>query len=242
MSRVLKGCRLGQNPSSVPLPEAEDVDRGTENGETPGSGEGQENENVAADMLKRAQEEALRLVEEAEEQVDQLLETAREEAETLREQARQEGRQEGYKQGEKKARALTQEAEETRQQAWQERETIVAAAEPDILALALALAEKVIRHQLDLNPHYLAAMLRSLPLDQWSEEIVICVPPHRLEYLQERQDLLQGLFPQGGFRLEASEDLEEGLVLETPSGTVDATTDGQLRELAQVLGEVLGGP
>lgn len=236
MSRVLKGCRLGLNPSSVPLP-----------GTTVGPGgalepeEDCEAENMARDIVKQAEEEARLLLAEAQEQADHLLGQVREEAEVLRAQAQQEGSQEGYRQGEKKSRALVQQAEEAKQQAWQEKEAIVAAAEPEILALALGLAEKVIRHQLDLNPQYMAAMLRALPLDQWNEEVVVCVPPHRLEYLRERQDLLQGVFPQGGFRLEGVEDLEEGLVLETSSGTIDATVDGQLRELARALGEALGG-
>jgi len=192
-------------------------------------------------VLATAESKAAALLAEAQEKSRSILEKAADEAEAIKKQAFAEGFAQGYQAGEQEAQKLKDEAEALVEEARREREEIIGTAEPEIIKLALRLAEKIVNHKLALDPSLLLAMLKGIKLDDVQQEVILRVHPDRLAYLQEKEAEISQLFPQAKVRLEGDPRVQQGFVLDTQQGTVDARVSTQLEELELVLKEVLGG-
>jgi flagellar assembly protein FliH len=192
-------------------------------------------------ILNTAEVRAQKIFAEAQEKSRLLFAQTETELKQLRKQAQEEGFAAGYQEGEKAAARLREEAKALLERAQEERAAIVAAAETDIIALGLRLAEKIINHQLQVNPNFLLAMLKACNVDAADEPVMIRVNPQGVSILQENGPLLAALFPQGGYQIKPDPEVEQGFILETEKGVVDARTSSQLQELAKTLGEVMVG-
>jgi flagellar biosynthesis/type III secretory pathway protein FliH len=179
-----------------------------------------------------ASSEALRIVETAEAEAAQI----RASAEAVREEARRKGYAEGYEKG----------AGEWGEAVRTARASVAAAVEgakPQIVRLALRVAEKVLRRKLETEPESLLPMvdeaLRSLSAQQPARVVIRAHPDDRGVLEVRRQHWLDrnpGLatlqvvadesFPRGGCRIESD------------FGMVDASLDTQLRVIERhLLGE-----
>jgi flagellar assembly protein FliH len=190
-------------------------------------------------VLATAESRAAALLSAAQGKSRSMLEKAAEEAKTIKQQAYEEGFARGYREGEQQAQGLKAEAEALLEEARREREEIIRSAEPEIINLALRLAERIVNHQLDLDPSSLLVMLKGIQLGDVQQEIVLRVHPERLSYLKGKKDELCWLFPQANVRVEADPGIKQGFILDTRQGTVDARVGTQLEELELVLKEVL---
>ena len=149
---------------------------------------------------------------ESEAQCLQLLDKTRLEAETLREKAKQEGHTQGLQAGEEDAEKLRAEARTVLEDAKRQKEEILAGAEPEIIRIAVSLAEKLINYQLimdnDLIISLITGCLESLP---GGEEVILRVSPRDEAVCLKKAEYIQGLLRKGAdLRIIADEDLKPG--------------------------------
>jgi type III secretion protein L len=179
----------------------------------------------------------------ATDQARRILEAAQAQAEEIRAQAQQEyeeairrGYQEGYEKGLAEwLRAL--------EEVHAGLTSLVEQAKPQIVRLALRVAEKILRQRLDLTPEAVVPMideaLRSLRAQQNMRVLLRVHPDDRPILEPHRQRWMERLPWLGSLDIVVDEDLPRGgCRIETDFGTVDATIETQIRVIERHL---LGG-
>lgn len=155
----------------------------------------------AADETERAKEVEEILAgarEEGEKLRREILAEAVVEARLLGEKARDEGFQEGYQQGEKAARELVEEARQILKQACSERQEILAEAEPEIIRLALSIAEKLLDYTVNMDSRCILALItRGLHALPSGQKVYIKINPLDEKICRENFYGLQELVKEG---------------------------------------------
>ncbi len=219
-------------------------------------------EDIAAEqtrkqMLEDAKEFAERQVREASEQAEQLLAEARkqieawwqerrEQDEHLIEAVKSEGFSQGFEEGKIQAELATKakveemmrEAGAVLQQAYVEKERIIQEAEPFLVELSCAIAEKVIDKQLNVDPDYTLELIKkSLARKREQGVITLCVSPAHFTFVQAAREEL-GLAIDSQAELQILPDptvKDRGCVIRSAFGSVDARIDTQLAEIKKEL-------
>lgn len=219
-------------------------------------------EDIAAEqtrkqMLEDAKEFAERQVREASEQAEQLLAEARkqieawwqerrEQDEHLIEAIKSEGFSQGFEEGKIQAELATKakvdemmrEAGAVLQQAYVEKERIIQEAEPFLVELSCAIAEKVIDKQLNVDPDYTLELIKkSLARKREQGVITLCVSPAHFAFVQAAREEL-GLAIDSQAELQILPDptvKDRGCVIRSAFGSVDARIDTQLAEIKKEL-------
>ncbi|HBT47694.1 MAG TPA: hypothetical protein DEA73_07450 [Peptococcaceae bacterium] len=240
-SRVIKEVSAPGGECEVPVREM--FPCWQEEGE--GSGDGE--------APRQAGEKAEDLLEGARREAERILQAAREEAEELKARAREEGfragweegREAGFRAGAAEAETLRQEAEGLRRQAEKVLEEARAAyrdtlraAEGDIVELALEVASKIIKRQVELSPEVVLDIAKGAVQRVAEGQIyTIYAAPSDVDFLrQRREELLQDMG--AGIRLQIVPDEAihpGGFRVETENGFVDATVESQLQEARRIL-------
>jgi type III secretion protein L len=177
-----------------------------------------------------AHQEAKEIVEQARRQAAGIVDKARQEREVALAEARKQGREEGLAQ-----------ATEIIARAKQEAGELLARSEPDIVRLALMVAEKIIGRTLDAQPDlvlYIAA--QAIESVRQQRELVLRVNPADAQQMRDSRKKLMDLLGRTK-DIAVREDPEVargGCIIETENGTVDAQLKTQLQMLEQAL---LGG-
>lgn len=252
---VLKQLNLGKNYAQEE--EAEVVEEASPSIESKVSEADIEAEETRKQMLTDAKEFAERQVREAAEEADRLLAEAKEQIEAWWEERRQQDedlveaiRAEGFNQGYEEGKAH---AEETLQQninemmdeasnvlelAYSEKEAIIQEAEPFVVELSCAIAEKVIDKELSLDPEYMLSLIKqSLARKREQGVITLCVAPAYFAFVQAAREEL-GLSVDSQAELQILPDptvLDRGCVIRSSFGSVDARIDTQLKEIKKEL-------
>ncbi|MGI9951216.1 FliH/SctL family protein [Moorellaceae bacterium AZ2] len=203
--------------------------------------------------LGEAEERAEVILARARQEAEITLQAARQEAEDLKARAREEGYRAGWEEGRKagfragaaEAEALRQEAERCRQQAGKVLQEAQAAyrdtlraAEEDILGLALEIAAKIIRRQVELAPEVVLEIARSaIHRVAEGQVYIIYAAPGDAEFLrQRREELLKEMGAGARLQIIADEALQPGgFRVETENGFIDATVETQLEEARRLL-------
>jgi len=177
----------------------------------------------------------------AQAQAAALLQGARAEAEQIRHRAREEGLAEA-------AAALAREREQLAAQQTAaiaeingERERFYRDAEPELLKLSFAIAEKIIGREVSEHPELVLDLIRkSLKRIKDKSKLGIRVNPDDLQLVREaRAELLASV--DGVEKIEVSDDRRVGrggCIIESPNGTLDARAATQLRELERSMAKV----
>lgn len=220
-------------------------------------------QNEAEAVLRDAEETAARILEEAAQQAEQLKQQAsaeierwwaqkQQEAEELFAQTRSRAFEEGYAAGlEEGKQHVIQEEQETIQQAkavleaaFREKNQIIAEAEPFLVELSTEIAKKVVGAELSSSPEAILQLVqRVLRRSRVSGEITLCVNHRYFDYIEGYRSQLLALLD-GQAELAIYPDYtvkDEGCVIRTPLGSVDARIDTQLQEIKQVLLEIARG-
>ena len=111
--------------------------------------------------------------------------------------------------------------------------------EAETVELALAIARKVLKRELHVDPSAIEGIARAA-LDRLGarEVLRVRVAPASHAALER---MLASIGPAGAIELEADATLEAGgVIVETRRGALDASIDGQLDEIAQGLTDRLG--
>jgi flagellar assembly protein FliH len=203
--------------------------------------------------------EARALIESARREREKILASARQEAEGIRQQARKEGFDKGYPEGlaQGQEKGFEQACQEARQEFQCQSENLIQElsaalaqfdqikhglvwqAEQDTVALALCIAEKVIKDASMLHREIAAENIKqALAMISRNTDVVIRVNARDEEYLGKiaaQRDQVLGHY--GSIRFEPDETVEPGgCVICTENGLVDGQLDTQIQRIA---GELL---
>ena len=116
----------------------------------------------------------------------------------------------------------------------------MAQSEGDIVQLALAVAEKVIRERIKQAPQVTVNVIEAALALPGAERVRVKVHPTVAALLQDNSDLLQGV--QGFEGIEFVEDVSiepGGCVVETEFGSVDGRLDTRMSQIAQAVMDVM---
>jgi len=186
---------------------------------------------VAAELPQDPAEQALAA---ARAEAAALLMTARSEAEHIHRCARAEGLAEAQAGLAQERQQLAAQHEAAVAEINVERERFLREAEPELLKLSFAIAEKVIARQVSEHPDIVLDLIRkSLRRIKDKSELRIRVNPEDLQLVKEaRADLLAAV--DGVEKIEVGDDRRVGrggCIVESSNGTLDARIATQLREL-----------
>lgn len=200
--------------------------------------------------LRSFEEEARAVVEEARVQAGEILRAAGEEAARIREEARRRGFEEGRAEGRAEVAAAERErvARETAGLAdllrmaarslQERREEVAAAVERDLVRLAVAVAEKIVRAEVRAGRAVAAASLRrAVELVTRRRRIKVLFHPDDRAMLEACLPALCADFPDlGTVDLEGNGGVSRGgCVVTTEEGVVDAALETQLEEIERGL-------
>lgn len=168
-----------------------------------------------------------------------------EELERLRAAAREEGLAEGMRVAEQAYRAKHARVEAVAAALDRERREFFDRIEPELVRLALAIAEKVIGQEMELRPELVVDLVRgAMKRLRGREALRVRVNPRDLARVREaREDLLAAV--DGVRKLDILDDRRVGVggcVIESPNGTLDARIRTQLEEIGRALEAALPEP
>jgi len=203
-------------------------------------------EAFAEDKVRQATEEAEQKLRDAEAQIDAWWQERRsqdlETAESARQAGYEQGYAEGYAQAEQEVKQLwearMQEAKSLLEQAYLMKEQIIQEAEPFLVELSTAIAEKIIAKQVEAAPE-LALELAKRSLSRRREQgvIALCVAPQQLAFVQAaREELSMAIDSQAELQILPDATVRDhGCVIRSSFGSIDARIDTQLEEIKREL-------
>lgn len=206
----------------------------------------------AIDYVETARAEAAKLLEDAASDAEELLRGAREGALGLVDDAQQrvaqieaQAKRDGFEQGAGDGRAAAQaemdEMLETMrglvEMARIERHKIIQSAEPEIVRLSVAIAERILNQHVALDGETVLEMTRSAITRLVNRETVtVRVNPADIETMRRHRDTLMAMNDIDNMRVIEDQRVDRGGVLiETDAGTIDAKVSTQLREVRRLL-------
>lgn len=244
MSKVIKGGNL-----VLPAPHLNRPHR-------PGHGHHDSKTSVksAAAALEEAEKNlvaarvrAERILDDSQTKADSIIEEALQGTEKLVGEAKNEGRRLGWEEGMARAReeadVILAEAEAVRERARAEAQQLHVQSQKDIVKLAVVIAEKILRRQIELDPASVAPMIAgALRRVRGADRAVVRVAPEMVEAVQgSREQIPTSDLGIGDLKVREDPALEPGDVLiQTELGSVDARLDRQVRRVTESLKLVTG--
>ncbi|GIP33066.1 flagellar assembly protein FliH [Paenibacillus sp. J2TS4] len=206
-------------------------------------------EQLAEEQIRQAMEEAHQVKEQAKQELDSWWQEQRRLDLEERERSQAQGFQEGYDTGVQQAKEdISKQYENTMaeartilEQAYETKRQIIRDAEPFLIELSCAIAEKIVQQQLTVSPEWVLAMTKEmLARKRERGTITLCVAPQSFAYLQGARDELK-LVVDSQAELEIVPDSsvqDQGCVVRSEFGSIDARIETQLAEIKNALLEV----
>lgn len=216
-----------------------------------------EAEKIKEEMLKDAQEFAERQIREASEEAEKLIadaeaqiaawwEERRNQDEDLAEALKAEGFRQGYDEGLTKAETemkeiierSTEEARILLEQAYEAKEELIQEAEPFLVDLSCAIAEKVLDRELTVESDYMLELIRkNLTRKREKGIISLCVSPSHFAFVHAaHEELAMAIDSQAELQILPDATVKDrGCVIRSSFGSVDARIDTQLAEIKKEL-------
>lgn len=209
-------------------------------------------EETAEKILQQAAEQAEQLKQQTMEKMEQWWGQKRQEAAALfqevHEQAAQEGHASGYEAGKQLAyeeeTSAIEQAREVLENAFAGKKQIVAEAEPFLVELSIEIAKKIVTAELEQSSDKVMELVKKvMRRSRVHGHITVCVNHKNFDYVQEhRSQLLELLDGQAELSIYPDYTVQDdGCVIRTPLGSVDARIDTQLAEIKQALLEIARG-
>lgn len=230
-----------QESSEPPPPSEEEVEAGKLRDQIIADAEA-----FAAERLQQAERQAEQMLDDARSQIEQWWGEQRAEDEQLSESVRKQGYEQGYQEGmahaeEDNFRQWEQRINEAKlllEQAYGSREQIIQEAEPFLVELSCAIAEKIIGRQLSQSPEWaLELVVKSLSRRREQGVITLCVAPGQLAFIQAaREELELVIDSQAELQILPDATIKDhGCVIRSMYGSIDARIDTQLEEIKREL-------
>ncbi|AGK55368.1 FliH/SctL family protein [Bacillus sp. 1NLA3E] len=200
-------------------------------------------------ILSNAEQKAMSLEREAQEKVNQWWKEKEKNLEMMSLEAQQQGYDVGFEKGgvdaEKQIQQDYQEkmvqVQHLLQCAYEQKEAIIAEAEPFLLELSTAIASQIIKQELEGNPDKFVELIKHHILRFKEKEfITVCVHPDDFDFIQSQRAHL-GAVVNGETEIKVIPDhtvTPNGCMIRTAYGSVDARIDTQLEVIKKVILEV----
>jgi flagellar assembly protein FliH len=192
-------------------------------------------------IVAGAEASAEALLADAHERARSMIDAAAASADAIAESARAGAHAEGYAAGTRAAEAEMSEMLATMQRlvesARLERHTLIESAEPELVRMAMGIAERVLHQQIALDPNVVVEMAKvaiSRLVDR--ETVTVRVNPADLERMKGHRDDVLALGDVNTMRIIEDQRVDRGgVVVETDGGSIDARIATQLAEARKVL-------
>ncbi len=192
-------------------------------------------------IVDRAAGDAESLIRQAESKALELVEAARSRVTKLEDDAREAGREQGFAAGKSAAEdelapvitTIRELIESVRAQ----RGAVIAAAEPELARLAIAIAERVVHTELQTNQNVIVENVRQALTRLVSREVVtLRVNPIDLDTIRQHRDEIVAAGDVEHLRIVEDQRVDRGgVVIETDAGTIDSKISTQLREARRAI-------
>jgi len=196
-----------------------------------------EREQTLLETRQQAEQMVLKARQEAEEIITKVRRQEVEIREEFRQLGWEEGKIQGWQQAEKESANLLQEAEKTLQRAELERRNLLCKTEEEIVLLALDIAEKIIRKEVELGPNIIKAIAQqAIKKAAHRKKVIIRVNAADLEDIEKEREFLRERSGSPDVIILPDPTVGPGgCVLETDLGTVDARIETQLAQIRSAL-------
>jgi len=203
-------------------------------------------EQFAKQRMDETGQQIESMLAEAKEQIEHWWQDRREQDLQHYEQVRAEGYKQGYDEGKTESEQEVREQWETAliearsilDSAYRTKEQIILEAEPFLVDLSAAIAEKIIGKQLTVSPEWSIDLIRrSLERRREQGVITLCVAPHQLSFVQAaREELTMAIDSQAELQIVPDVTVKDnGCVIRSAFGSIDARIDTQLSEIKHEL-------
>jgi flagellar assembly protein FliH len=195
----------------------------------------------ASDLLDVATADAEALLTDAHERVRTIVEAAKAGALDVVERARAEGKEAGHSEGLAAAEREMEEMLATMRSlidmARVERHKIIEGAEPEIVKLAMGIAERILHKAVETDREVVIAIVKAAIAELVDREsITVRVNPVDLERMKQHRDSMLALGETKHMRVIEDQRVDPGgVVVETEAGTLDAKIATQVEEAKRVL-------
>ena len=195
----------------------------------------------AEQIVDDASRDAQQLVRDAQARAVALLEDAQRRVTEIETQAHQQGFEQGVSDGRTAAQAEMDEMLETMrglvEMARIERHKIIDTAEPEILRLSVAIAERILNQHVALDPNTVMEMVKSAIMRLVNrEKVTVRVNPSDIETMRAHREQLMSMNDIDNLRVIEDQRVDRGgIVIETDAGTIDSKISTQLREVRRLL-------
>lgn len=194
---------------------------------------------VAEEEVRHATDEAERIVEAAKAEAEEWWQERRQEDEQLIEMSKLDGFERGYQEGLEQAQEATRqqveqmlaEAKAILEQAYLAKDQIIQEAEPFLVNLSCAIAEKIVDKHLSMEQDYAVELIRKqLTRKREQGMITLCVAPEHLAFVQAaREELILSIDSQAELQILPDSSVTDwGCVIRSSYGSIDARIDTQL--------------
>lgn len=193
-------------------------------------------ESRAAEIISAAQAEAEKVLAEARREADSCRREAESRARVLEAEAREKGAREGLETAREAQCALLEDLEKMRRSFQEERDHYFEELEPEVVRLAVAMAEKIIRQEVSLHPEIVAGVARAA-IDRLRDARTVRVRAHAADVEILRRTLPDTLprCPES-LEIQASAQIERGgCLIESERGNVDARLNQQCARVAAAM-------
>lgn len=262
MGRIVKGARFAQNRYVVSVPTSfTDAPAANGNGhaqiepidfepvELDASAEAPQPQPVdwnsvrheAATLIDGAHDDSQALISEAQQRAIELISDAAANAQEIEDAARKTGFDSGQSDGQAAAGAEVEEMLTTMRGlvdvARAERHKIIEGAEPEIVRLAMMLAEKIVHQQITIDKNVVVSMARAAIARLVNREsVTVRVNPADIETIREHKEKMMNNTDVERLRVVEDQRVDRGgVVMETESGTIDAKVATQIGEARRML-------
>jgi flagellar assembly protein FliH len=184
----------------------------------------------AESMIRQTESTALELVASAQAHVEQ-----------IEAQAREDGREAGYAAGktaaEEEQAPVVATMRELIESIRTQRAALMNAAEPELVRLAMAIAERVVHGELASNPNVVVENVRQALTRLVTREVVtLRVNPADLDAIRQHRDALVASSDIEHLRILEDQRVDRGgVMIETDAGTIDSKIATQLREARRAI-------
>lgn len=203
-------------------------------------------EAFASDQIEQAKRECALIRQETESDIASWWESKRAEDVELANASKQVGFDEGYRQGAAQAEsALRKEYDEMLAEArsilelsYKLKQQIIQESEPFLIELSTSIAEKIIVRQLSLEPGWVIEFIQKILARRREKGIItLCVAPSQFAYIQDaREELITSIDSQAELEIIPDSSVQDqGCVIRSSYGSIDARIDTQLKEIKSTL-------
>ncbi|WP_310176044.1 FliH/SctL family protein [Neobacillus niacini] len=213
----------------------------------------EEAEAKAQAIIAQAEQNAHSIETVAAEKINQWWDENHLKLDEMSAEVKQQGYQEGFELGKQEGETFVlkeyneklAQIQHLLQQAYEEKEAIIAEAEPFLLELSFAIASQVIKQELTSYPEKFVELIKqNIHRVKEKEAITVCVHPDDFEFVQsERKHLLAVVNGETEIKIIPDHSVSpKGCMIRTAYGSVDARIDTQLEEIKKVVLEARREP